>query len=191
MRRLALNYHRCLTLPPQDCAGLCICENDILFRDGFLREMLAAVNGIETALSGDKYFLDAYIPYSFRRKPDLQTTVGPAVKYAAQRFYGTQCVYYSRQVIPEIAQRIYDLGVVGQRAPIDMLVREYAVTAGFFFGTARSLVQHIGFHSSSPGAFFHQAPSFGEDVPVLDPFPVGPPDKVLWPHSYPTSHPAP
>jgi len=173
LRRIAFNYHRSLMLPPRDFAGLCICENDVVFRDGFLGEMLETVNEIEGQGPGEKYILNAYLPYGAARTPGKRT-LGHAVRYSSRRFYGSQCIYYPMSVVPEIAQYIYDEGVVKQRAPIDMLIGRHPIARASLFGTSRSLVQHVGFHSSNPGAFFHQAPSFSDDVPVLEPFPAGP-----------------
>jgi hypothetical protein len=42
--RSCFNYYRCLTVPPADCPGMCTCEDDVTFQDGFIEKLLAAVN---------------------------------------------------------------------------------------------------------------------------------------------------
>jgi CheY-like chemotaxis protein len=171
LRRIAFNYHRSLTLPPRDCAGLCICENDVIFHDGFLTDLLEALNEIEAEAGVEKYILNVYLPYGVTRMPNGRP-LRHAVRHSSRRFYGSQCLYFPASTVPDIAEYIHAEGVVGQCAPIDLLIGRHSIACASLYGTSRSLVQHLGFHSSNPGAFFHLAPSFSEDVPVLEPFPA-------------------
>jgi hypothetical protein len=86
---------------------------------------------------------------------------GPyCAKYQAPSFYGTQCMYYPRPVVLELAQFVHEHGVSNYRVEGDMLVREYAIATDGLYGTVRSLVQHIGFISTGLAGFYHRAPTF-------------------------------
>jgi CheY-like chemotaxis protein len=168
-QRACLNYYRCLTVPPADCRGICICEDDVIFQDGFIEKMLAAVNEMEQTHKLTKYLLNLYLPYGLLPEPSVRC--GPCcAKYNAQSFYGTQCLYYPRPVALELAQFVHEHGVSHYRIPGDMLVREYASARNALYGTVRSLVQHIGFTTTGLACFFHRAPTFHGGVPSLNSF---------------------
>jgi CheY-like chemotaxis protein len=166
-RRLCFNYYRCLTIPQAGYEGLCVCEDDIIFQDGFIKKMLAAVNEMEQRHKPTKYLLDLYMAYGRNSEPTSRLGRFCA-KYSARAFYGTQCMYYPSSLVPEVAQLIYEHGVEQFRLPSDLLVGEYANETGTLYGTVRSLVDHIGFHSTGVATFFHRASTFHEDFPPLD-----------------------
>jgi hypothetical protein len=158
-QRFCLNYYRCLTVPPADCRGICICEDDVIFQDGFIDKMLSAVNEMEETHKLTKYLLDLYLPDGLLPEPSFRC--GPyCAKYQAPSFYGTQCMYYPRPVVLELAQFVHEHGVSNYRVEGDMLVREYAIATDGLYGTVRSLVQHIGFISTGLAGFYHRAPTF-------------------------------
>jgi hypothetical protein len=162
-QRFCLNYYRCLTVPPADCRGICICEDDVIFQDGFIDKMLSAVNEMEETHKLTKYLLDLYLPYGLLPEPSFRC--GPyCAKYQAPSFYGTQCMYYPRPVVLELAQFVHEHGVSNYRVEGDMLVREYAIATDGLYGTVRSLVQHIGFISTGLAGFYHRAPTFHDGV---------------------------
>ena len=160
-KKFCHNYHRCLTIIAEDYSGLCIFEDDIMFQDRFVEKMMAAVNEMENEHKLDKYLLDLYLPYGF--SPDVSFGSGKlCAKYYPQNFYGTQGIYYPRSIVPEIAQLIYNEGVVDYQKPGDMLIAQYAIATNLLYGTKRSLVQHTGFHSTGLATMFHRSPSFLE-----------------------------
>jgi CheY-like chemotaxis protein len=163
-QRFCLNYYRCLTVPPADCRGICICEDDVVFQDGFIEKMLAAVNEMEQTHKLTKYLLDLYLPYGLLPEPSFRWGQY-CVKYHALSFYGTQCMFYPRPVVLELAKFLHEHGVSHYRLEGDMLIREYAIATDGLYGTVRSLVQHIGFVSSGLAGFFHRAPTFHGGVP--------------------------
>lgn len=65
-QRFCLNYYRCLTVPPADCRRICICEDDVIFQEGFIEKMLAAVNEMQQTHRLTKYMLDLYLPDALR-----------------------------------------------------------------------------------------------------------------------------
>ena len=146
---------------------MCICEDDVIFQDGFIEKMLAAVNEMEQTHKLSKYLLDLYLPYGLLPEPSFRSGQYCA-KYHAQSFYGTQCMYYPRPVAAELARFVHEQGVSHYRVQSDMLVREYANARSALYGTVRSLVQHIGFTTTGLAAFFHRAPTFHGGVPPLN-----------------------
>ena len=166
-QRFCLNYYRCLTVPPADCSGICICEDDVIFQDGFIEKMLAAVNEMEQTHKLTKYLLNLYLPSGLLPEPSFRFGQYCA-KYDAQSFYGTQCMYYPRSVALELARFVHEHGVSHYRLEGDMLVREYAIEINGLYGTVRSLVQHIGFITTGLAGFFHRAPTFHAGVPSLN-----------------------
>lgn len=159
-RKVCFNYHRCLTLATAGAAGICICEDDVLFQDGFVGSMLSAINEMEQEHKILQYALRLFIPFEFGSEHPV-----PVGKYCSQynprTFYGNQCMYYPSRVSPEIAEVIHKHGIVRYRAPADLLVRAYVEETGALYGTSRSLVQHVGFSSTLASMFAH-APSFRE-----------------------------
>src|SRR5690349_21912628 len=101
-RRVCFNYHRCLTLPPAGAAGLCICEDDALFQDDFIRAMLLAVNEMEKEHKILKYILRLFIPFEF--SPEQPVPVGNiAQSTTRERSMGTYActihqVYYRKSL---------------------------------------------------------------------------------------------
>jgi CheY-like chemotaxis protein len=168
-RRFNINYYRSLTLPPSDCSGLCICEDDVIFRDGFVGMLTAAVNELEEKHQITEFLLDLYAPYGFRVDPSWTGRL--CVKYDKRIFYGTQCMYYSRKVVERIAQEFYNNGMDPDRLdpiPGDLLLGQYIEAHNMLYGVVPSLVQHIGVCSTGLAGSFHHAPSFQEEFPDVD-----------------------
>lgn len=166
-RKFCYNYHRCLTLPEPDYHGLCICEDDVIFQDRFIEKMLAAINEMENKHKIVDYLLDFYLPYGFSPDPSFSSGI-LCTKYYPQTFYGTQCMYYPCNMVPLIAQLIYELGVVDYQSPGDMLIGQYATDNNLLYGTKYSLVQHIGFQSTGLAGIFHRSPYFDKFEPSLE-----------------------
>jgi hypothetical protein len=160
-RRFCFNYHRCLTILPADCHGICICEDDVIFRDHFVETLVAAINEIEQENGVAKYLLDLYIPDTFKRDPSCAEGKH-WVKYDAESYYGTQCMFFPRSIVPEVAWMMHRFGVADYRAPGDLIIRQYALMTNSLYGTKQPLVQHIGLHSTGLAEFFHRSAAFDE-----------------------------
>ncbi len=166
-RRLNHNYHRCLSIALENSLGLCVCEDDIVFRDGFVAKLVMALN--EMASAGLKDFvLSGYAAYEFDRDPSLRRGIHYS-SYPANWFYGTQCVFYPQSVLPEIADRIHEEGVVKRVDNVDMLLKKYCIGAQNLYSTRYSIVQHVGRCSTGVGQGpFHTSRSFSTPWPMPD-----------------------
>jgi hypothetical protein len=166
-QKFCLNYYRCLSLAIGDASGLVVCEDDIVVRDRFLDKLLAAINEIESEHGLRKYLLAAYAAYRLDDDPALRRGKFFS-SYYAPSFYGTQCMYYPRSVLPALSQRLYEQGVTNYTQPGDMIVKAFGHEINGIYGTVRSLAQHIGHRSTGLGNF-HTSPTFDEEFPPLTP----------------------
>ena len=158
-RRCCHNYHRCLTLPLEGSRGLVVCEDDLIFQNGFYSRLLATVDEIEAKAGvAVDYALAAYAAYDFRNNRD-EPNGELFCPYGVAGFYGSQCVYYPRNVIPKLAELVLAEGVKRYSEPLDMLVKAAYREFRGFFACRTSLVQHIGERTTGLGGF-HQNPTF-------------------------------
>ena len=166
-RKFCHNYYRCLTINRQDCHGLCICEDDVAFQDGFIEKMLSALNELEQDHKLHHYLLDLYLPNSLM--PDPAFGRGKAVtKYLPRNFYGTQCIYYPISIVPEVARLIFEQGVAEYHSPGDLLIGKYLWSTDCLYGPWHSLVQHIGFHSTGLAGMFHRSYTFNTTAEAVN-----------------------
>jgi hypothetical protein len=165
-RRFCYNYHRCLTLDIGHARGLLICEDDVIFREGFLAKLLAAIDEME-GCQLRKYLLACYSAYRLNDVPAFRRG-RYFCSYYAPSFYGTQCMYYPKPVLGELADRLYQEGVVAHQAPGDMIVKSYGMELNAIYATVCSLAQHVGTVSTGLGNF-HESPSFGDPFPGMQP----------------------
>jgi hypothetical protein len=156
-RKACLNHYRCLSLPLGNARGLCVCEDDVVFCDGFVEKLLATVREMEENYGLIRYLLACYVPYRLD-EPGLQRGKRFA-SYPAHGFYGTQCMYYPRSVVAEVAERMSKEGVESPTQPADMIVKDFGIEIDGVYGTTRSLVQHIGSQTTGLGSF-HTSPTF-------------------------------
>jgi hypothetical protein len=160
-RRHAHNYHRCLAMSCEGHSGLCICEDDLVFRHGFLTKLVATIAQLEVEHPLEKYVLAAYAPYDFgldRAAGRIQSFCG----YPAAGFYGNQCLYYPRTVLDDLAPLFYEQAVRRAVAPSDMVVKEYCRQSAVLYACTRSLAQHVGRVTTGLGNF-HDSPTFAAE----------------------------
>ena len=157
-RRFCLNYWRCLGISLDGKSGICICEDDVVFRDGFLPKLCDTIRQMieEAALSN--HVLAAYAAYDFETNPSLYRRT-LYCSYYAPSFYGTQCMYYSKGVVPALRQYLYDRGIRTEGPPGDMIIKEFCIEHNNLYACTRSLVQHVGARSTGLG-HHHQSPTF-------------------------------
>ncbi len=163
-RRCCYNYARCLALPPGESRGLLICEDDIVFQEGFFETLTATIAEIELARGAVPFVLALYACYDFRSQPAHPGGLLYAA-YEARGFYGTQCVYYSRPLLPDLAALMFREGFELATAPSDLLVKQYCLDKEILFATRVSLVQHIGKTTTGLGKF-HASSTFGCTLPA-------------------------
>ena len=164
-RRFCHNYLRCLTLATGEAKGLCVCEDDVVFRDGFVSKLIRTVGEMEDEDGIAKYILACYVPYRLADDPSLRRGRYYA-SYFAPTFYGTQCVYYPATVLDDVAECMCRDGVENYKHPGDFIVRDYAHSINALYGTVASLVQHIGRVSTGLGRF-HSSPTFADPFPEI------------------------
>ena len=158
--RLVHNYYRCLSMDIGAARGLCICEDDLRFRDGFLAMLLETIDELEA--EHQRYILSAYSAYDLDRVAAFNR--GRLYCSYGQPFYGTQCVYYPRTVLPELAEFFDRHGVQAYSEPADLLIGHFDQKHRMLYATRCSLVQHIGRRSSGVG-WYHVSPSFQRSWP--------------------------
>ena len=158
-RRFSFNYYRCLKQLSPDARGICICEDDIIVKDGFLNAILAVASRLEDVHRIHRYVLDLYIHEGLQPDP-LYTPDVDCVRYRPQSLFGTQCIFYPRSVVPDVAHLLYRWSVADYRAPGDMVIRRFATRENCLYGPISSLVQHIGLKSTGLSETFYQAANF-------------------------------
>lgn len=165
-QRLAFNYWRCLTLPDPGPAGVCICEDDIIFRDGFVTKLLQTIN--EMRADGlHRYLLAAYSHYDYaadssRRRGRYYCS------YNASTHYGNCCIFFSPATRTGAAEAIYRRSVDPYESPADLVLGDYGESiwqqgTGGMYQTVCSLAQHIGRVSGGTSAKYFCSPTF--DLP--------------------------
>jgi len=162
-RRFAFNLARSIRMGLHSTQGLCVCEDDVIFRDGFVDKLLRVVNQIEQ--KRDRYVLACYAAYDFvnhsNNAGDLLYCDYPS------GFYGTQCMYYPRNVVEELSDYIWKHGVETPEETGDLLIGRYPRKfhpRKLLLASRWSLVQHIGQHTSGLGNF-HTTPTFDMSFP--------------------------
>jgi hypothetical protein len=164
-RKFCHNYHRCLTTPLAGARGLCVCEDDVVVRDGFVSKLLAVVEEMERGHGLSEYLLACYVPYRLADQPDLRRGRLFA-SYHPPTFFGTQCMYYPRPVLGALQARVLRDGVERHTQPGDWVVRDYGAEINGIYGTVASLAQHVGRQTTGLGKF-HTAPTFDQPFPDL------------------------
>ena len=110
-----------------------------------------------------KFILACYHSYELAGDPSLARGEYYC-SYHAPKFYGTQCVYYPRSVLNEVAAAVHLEGIEKTGKPGDFIVRDYAHWINALYGTKRSLAQHVGRVSTGLGNF-HASASFYQPFP--------------------------
>ncbi|HQU45287.1 MAG: hypothetical protein B7Z73_10135 [Planctomycetia bacterium 21-64-5] len=153
-RRHCHNYWRCLSLPVADGGGICICEDDVIFRDNFVSHLVKTVDQVQEAGIRD-YGLALSTCYDF----EAEGRCGTGRSYCAydDPFYGTQAMYYPAQTAAELREYLYECGVQRYTKPSDILVRDRY--ADRIYACTPSLVDHIGVTSTGLGCT-GRSPSF-------------------------------
>lgn len=145
-RRFCHNYHRCLSLPIIEGGGLCVCEDDVIFRDGFVDLLLATINEMEEAGLTD-YGLSLAAWYDFEADPSFYR--GERYCSYGYAFAGTQCMYYPRHVAHALRDYIFEYGVATFTKPGDLLIGD--LYGHRMYASCRSLATHIGVVSTGLG----------------------------------------
>jgi len=153
--RFCHNYVRCLSLPIPEGGGICVCEDDIAFRDLFVQRLLVTVEELEAHTGAADYclalFADCDLEYeaSFYRGRHFCSYGWP--------FHGTQCMYYPRGVAGQIREYLQEHGVDRFDDCGDLLIGK--LYGDRMYASPRSLANHIGVVSTGLGGA-PQSPTF-------------------------------
>ncbi len=155
-RRACHNYYRALQLA-KCYRGLIVCEDDVVFRNGWIEKLCCALN--EMQQDSIKDFVLSLTPHTIMR---LIASAGAPIIAAifASSFYGTQCVFYCASQVGEISRRVWRHGVQIYRAPYDLLLKRHCELKQNLYTTRVSLNQHIGRNSTGLGSGNHRSPTF-------------------------------
>jgi|GEM_PF-3463267 len=161
-RRACHNYWRALTLATPNVKGVMVCEDDVVFRDGWMEMLLDCLNEMRQNKM-EAFLLAAYSAFDhedrwLRRKRCYSS-------YVAHGFFGTQAMFYPVAELPALTQLLWEHGVAVSGAPYDLLIQRYAIARQHLYTTRHSLVQHVGARSTGLGDGKHRSPSFGRPWP--------------------------
>jgi len=151
------NYWRALTLAPEDARGVLICEDDLVFRDGWLRMLLECLDEMRAA-GLERFILAPYSSYDHEQPPLRRGRYYSS--YVASGFYGTQAMFYPPEEVSALRKLLWTHGVETPEAPYDLLIQRRTVEFQHLYGTRVSLVQHTGERSTGLGDGRHRSPSF-------------------------------
>jgi hypothetical protein len=145
--RAAFNRRRSFSIPLRGQAGMLILEDDVVFRDGFLRLLLQTLAELRSAFPLEEFGLALFSPHDFERYKERHVH-GRVCTYELP-FSATQAVYYSAASLPGLAKQITLNCLDVYRMPGDIAVGRHL--RGKLFATYRFLAQHIGEISTGLG----------------------------------------
>ncbi len=153
-------YWRAMGLASAGSRAVLVCEDDVIFRDRWLEQLLDCLNEMEDA-GISEFILSVYSPYDLE-----EWRRGRAYSsYPAGAFFGTQGVLYPARELAPVREMIWKHGVLLAEQPYDLLMKRRAIERQHLFGSRHSLVQHVGFTTTGLGGGHHMSPSFGRDWP--------------------------
>jgi hypothetical protein len=150
------NYWRALDYFAARGQGVCLCEDDVLYVEGFWNRLGAAVH--EVGRDFDEYVLALYATGDFAADETLRRGRHYA-SYPAHMFFGTQGMYFPPSTVRGQADYLRRRGVDRVEDPADLLIRDLCIERQYLYVAASSLVQHIGRVSTGLG-HFHSSPTF-------------------------------
>jgi len=156
-RRCCHNYMRCLSLPIPEGGGVCVCEDDIVFRDQFVHRLLGTVDELEEHTGANDYCLSLFTDCDLEQSASFYR--GRYFCSYGWSFHGTQCMYYPRRTAESVREYIREHGVDTFDDCCDLLIGK--LYADKMYASPRSLADHIGTAStglggSPPSPTFHR-----------------------------------
>ena len=161
--RASWNYWRCLSLGPRSDSsdGLVILEDDVIPARGWETRLQEIIDQIESTCAGP-YVLALYSPLRLPRTATSQTYY---VRYPTANFYGTQAIYFPREVRSEFTQFLKIYGVNSLQQRYDLLLRGFLLGKGIpLFSANPCLFQHVGEVSTGLAEFFHKTSRFQSEL---------------------------
>jgi hypothetical protein len=146
-RRFCHNYVRCLSLPIPEAGGICVCEDDVIFRDLFVQRLLKAIRELEENVKERDYCLALFTDCDLEQNTSFYR--GRFYCSYGWPFHGTQCMYYPAAVAATLRDYIQQRGVDRQEDCGDLLVGR--LYGDRMYASPRSLVDHVGEVSTGLG----------------------------------------
>lgn len=167
-RRLIYNFWRALALPCPAALGRCVCEDDIVVRDGFFSKLRQAVEEARER-EGPRFVLTAYSHYDFAAEPGRRRG-RYYCSYNAAVHYGNCCLFISAALLQDLAADFYVRGVEQNEAPADLLLGQlceerWSRGEGGMFQTVASIAQHKGVVSNGTSGAYSHSPTFDRPWP--------------------------
>jgi hypothetical protein len=139
-RRICHNYWRCLSLPIVEDGAICICEDDVVFRDGFLSQLFHTLDQMHAAGLGESCLALSTPFCDF--SADALSSGGRTFCFYRHFFMGTQSVYFPARLVADLRDYVYECGVERHFNPCDLLTGE--LYADRMYACTPPLVDHIG-----------------------------------------------
>lgn len=136
-RRQSFNICRALALPVR--RGLLLCEDDVVFCDGFLSRLLATVEEVERH-GNESYALSLASINDDFGEPHVRGERYTA--YPREVFSCIWAMYYPAAVLAELREYVWKHGAEQNRLPADLLVGE--LLGNRMLASRPALAQHIG-----------------------------------------------
>ncbi len=160
-RKACHNYWRTMGMASPGVRAVLVCEDDVVFRDGWVGMLMECLNEMREA-GLHEFILAVYSPHdheagSLRRGQYYSS-------YMANGFYGTQSVLYMAGEVEPVREIVWQHGVLSPDGPYDLLMKRRAIERQHLYAIRCSLAQHIGATTTGLGGF-HQSPSFGREWP--------------------------
>lgn len=154
-RDFDVNYLRSLKYQPDD--DLLLCEDDVRLSKSWYKKLTAAIQEIPQK----RYVMSLYSPTDFGHK--VYNRGKYYRSYAADRFYGTQSIYYPAHIRKEAANFL-EKHMKGTEwpKPADVILNSFFRNNDFLYLTNPTLVQHIGKQTTGLGTF-HSAWNFNPE----------------------------
>ncbi len=162
-QRACHNYWRALGLAGAGARAVLVCEDDVIFRDGWLAMLLQSLEEMRARGLAD-FILAAYACYGLDRPALRRGTYYSS--YPGRDFYGTIAMLYPGPEREAVRSLIWEHGVACPEEPYDLLIGRHAVQRQHLYATRYSVVQHVGTRSTGLGAGGRQSQSFDRPWPA-------------------------
>jgi hypothetical protein len=149
------NYLRALSTSDNN---LLVCEDDVVFADGWQTAMSALIDEIENTDRNGQYFFTLYSPTMVTTRTKRNHSRFPYHLYA-----GAQAMYLPRRIVQpirDVFRNALAMSIYESEIKPDILINIVATERSIpIFTPKHSLVQHIG-TSSTMTSTYHRSPTF-------------------------------
>lgn len=123
-RRACHSYWRALGLVESKPRAVIVCEDDLIFRDGWLGMLLECLNEMQ-ARGLTTFLLAAYSAYDHEERSLRRGRYFSS--YPAHHFFGTQAMLYTADELEPLRKLIWRHGVENPEEPYDLLIKRRAI----------------------------------------------------------------